>query len=130
MIRISFAQRICFAYNTVPHESLANISPFEMDFGSPPVSAFAPPTLEFSPTLANDHDDESQLDLPPIAHISPAAAAAAIQISVAAFHRYAHSHHRYLQQTTADRLNAQGNPTMFQLDHCTNVGGIVALGVE
>jgi hypothetical protein len=114
----SFAQRICFAYNTVPHESLANISPFEMDFGSPPVSAFAPPTLESSPTLADDRDDESQQDLPPIAHISPTAAAAtaAIQISVATFHRYAHSHHRYLQQTTAERLNAQGNPTMFQLD--------------
>jgi hypothetical protein len=29
----SFAQRICFAYYAVPHESLAFVSPFEMDFG-------------------------------------------------------------------------------------------------
>jgi transposase InsO family protein len=36
----TFAQRICFAYNAVPHESIASVSPFEMDFGAAPVSAF------------------------------------------------------------------------------------------
>jgi hypothetical protein len=87
-----------------------------MDFGSPPVSAFAPPTPRSPTTVTDDEDDESQQNLPPTTHLSPAAAAAAIQISVAAFHRYAHSHHRYLQRTTADRLNLQGNPTVFQLD--------------
>jgi hypothetical protein len=30
-----YAQRIVFAYNSVPHESIANLSPFEMDFASP-----------------------------------------------------------------------------------------------
>ena len=112
----TFAQRICFAYNSVPHESLATVSPFEMDFGSPTVSAFAPPNPESPTTITDDDDDDSQQNLPPTTHISPAAAAAAIQISVAAFHRYAHSHHRYLQRTTAERLNSQGNPTTFQLD--------------
>jgi hypothetical protein len=43
-------------------------------------------------------------------------AAAAIQTSVAAFHCYARSHREYLQSTTAERLNIQGNPTSFQLD--------------
>jgi hypothetical protein len=33
----SFAQCICFSYNVVPHESIADISPFVMDFGAPPI---------------------------------------------------------------------------------------------
>jgi hypothetical protein len=32
----SFAERICFAHNAVPHESLGLTSPFEMDFGTAP----------------------------------------------------------------------------------------------
>jgi transposase InsO family protein len=31
----SFSQRICFAYNSVPHESIGDVSPLEMDFGAP-----------------------------------------------------------------------------------------------
>jgi hypothetical protein len=46
-----FAQRICFSYNSAPHESLADISPFEMDYGTPPVSAFAPPDPDPLPPL-------------------------------------------------------------------------------
>ncbi len=37
-----YAQRIVFAYNSVPHESLENLSPFEMDFGFPSQSPFGP----------------------------------------------------------------------------------------
>ena len=36
-----FAQRICFAYNSVDHESIGPISPFEMDHGTPPKLPFA-----------------------------------------------------------------------------------------
>jgi hypothetical protein len=56
----AFAQRICFAYNAAPHESLADISPFEMDCGAPPVSAFAPPEPEPIPPLHDDIFDASQ----------------------------------------------------------------------
>jgi hypothetical protein len=111
----SFAQRICFAYNSVPHDSIAAVSPFEMDFGTAPVSAFAPPTPDSTPDLPDHVFDDSQQDLPHNTHVSPALAAAAIQTSVAAFHRYARSHHDYLQRTTAERLNQQGTPTTFQL---------------
>jgi hypothetical protein len=111
----AFRQRICFAYNSVPHDSLEQVSPFEMDFGMPAVSAFAPPHPDYRHDEDNT-DDDSQQALPVPTTLSPTAIAEAIKISVAAFHRYAHTHHRYLQQTTADRLNLQGTPTSFQLD--------------
>jgi transposase InsO family protein len=112
----SFAQRICFAYNAVPHESLASVAPFEMDFGSPPVSAFAPPDPDPNDALSASDFDDSRQHLPPTKHLSPAIAVAAIQTSVAAFHRYARTHAAYLQDTTAERLNQQGNPTSFLLN--------------
>ena len=111
----AFRQRICFAYNSVPHDSLEQVSPFEMDFGMPAVSAFAPPHPDYTHDEDNT-DDDSQQALPVPTTLSPTTIAEAIKISVAAFHRYAHTHHRYLQQTTADRLNLQGTPTSFQLD--------------
>ena len=56
----SFTQRICFAYNAVSHASLADISPFEMDCGTPPVSAFAPPEPDPPPPLDDETYDDSQ----------------------------------------------------------------------
>jgi transposase InsO family protein len=111
----SFAQRICYAYNNVPHESLGDVSPLEMDFGASPVSAFAPPHPTDDTTPSPD-DDDSQQSLPAPASTSPELAAAAIRISVAAFHRYAHAHRTYMQRSTEDRLNHQGTPTTFQLN--------------
>jgi transposase InsO family protein len=110
----SFSQRICFSYNSVPHESLAGTFPFEMDYGTPPVSAFAPPDPQTAPPFPDDTFDDSQQGLQPTT-LSPALAASAIQVSVAAFHRYARSHREYLQNTTAERLNLQGTPTSFLL---------------
>jgi hypothetical protein len=98
----SFTQRICFAYNAVSHASLADVSPFEMGYGTPP-------------TLDNNAYDDPQQGKQNPTPLTPALAAAAIQVSVAAFHRYARSHREYLQRTTADRLNMQGTPTSFQL---------------
>jgi hypothetical protein len=118
----SFAQRICFAYKSVPHESNANIAPLEMDFGSPPVSPFAPPIpLDDPDPLHDEAHDESQQLLDPPTTLSPALAAAAIRVSVAAFHRFAHAHAEYMQATTTERLNIQGNPTTFQLNDCVKI---------
>jgi hypothetical protein len=48
-----FAQRICFAYNSVPHDSIGKLSPFEMDFAAPPQSPLAhqTPQLLFQTTM-------------------------------------------------------------------------------
>ena len=73
----SFAQRICFAYNAVPHDSLASVSPFEMDFGSSPISAFAPPNPDPADVMPDHLFDDSRQDLPPATHISPTSAAGA-----------------------------------------------------
>ena len=112
----SFAQRICYAYNSVPHESIGDVAPLEMDFGASPVSAFAPPNPTDDTTPDNDDDDSQQSLTPPALGLSPGLAAAAIRISVAAFHRYAHAHRTYMQRSTEERLNQQGNPTTFQLN--------------
>jgi hypothetical protein len=87
-----------------------------MEFGSSPVSAFAPPDPDPDDTLSDALFDDSRQQLPPTKHLSPAVAAATIQTSVAVFHRYACTHAEYLQETTAERLNQQGNPTSFQLN--------------
>ncbi len=111
----SFAQRICFAHNAVPHESLGLTAPFEMDYGAPPVSAFAPPLSPDAPDFTPEEEDAQQLIQPPKV-ISPEWAAAAIRVSVAAFHRFALTHTSYMQATTQERLNQQGTPTSFQLN--------------
>jgi hypothetical protein len=104
-----FSQRICFAYNSAPHESLGGLCPFELDFGSPPVSPFFPAI-----TALPHPDDDAPRDDPP-SPVSPAAYADALRTSTAAFHRFAASHHTYVQTTTADRLNKHGTPAHFAL---------------
>jgi hypothetical protein len=78
----SFAQRICFSYNAVPHDTLGHISPFEMDCGTFPVSAFAPPLpYDASDPTPADEDSQQLITPPPI--VSPVWAAEAIRVSVA-----------------------------------------------
>jgi hypothetical protein len=67
----SFAQRICFAYNAAPHASLTDVSPFEMDCGTLPVSTFAPPELNPPPPLDDTAYDDSQQGLKPPAPLTP-----------------------------------------------------------
>jgi hypothetical protein len=86
-----------------------------MDYGTPPVSAFAPPDPDPPPHIEDNAYDDSQQLQPKPAPLTPALVAATIRISVAAFHRYARSHREYLQRTTEDRLNLQGTPTSFAL---------------
>jgi hypothetical protein len=104
-----FSQRICFAHNSVSHESLGGLCPFSMDFGSPPASPFFPAI-----TALPHPDDDAPRDDPP-SPISPTAYADALRTSSAAFHRFASSHHTYVQATTAKRLNQHGTPAHFAL---------------
>jgi hypothetical protein len=68
----TYAQRICFAYNSVAHASLSQLSPFEMDFASPARSPFGPP----DPALSLS----DQLDFTPTSPVSPEAFAAALRL--------------------------------------------------
>ncbi len=81
-----YAQRIVFAYNSVPHDSIGNFSPHEMDFASPLQSPFGPPAPDITfPDLED-----------PPAHntttVSPADFVLALRTSVQAFHAFAASH--------------------------------------
>jgi hypothetical protein len=79
---------LCVDDNT--QSTLGHISPFEMDCGTFPVSAFAPslPYNASDPT-PDDEDSQQLIKSPPV--ISPEWAAEAIRVSVAAFHRFAHT---------------------------------------
>jgi transposase InsO family protein len=104
-----FAQRICFAHNSVPHETLGSLSPFEMDHGAPAQLPFAPP----DPAVRiPDHDDSPEISPKP----SPAEFIAALQTSVQAFHRFAATHKTFLAKTTEERLNKHGIPAIFSLN--------------
>jgi hypothetical protein len=97
-----YAQRIVFAYNSVPHESIGHISPFEMDFTSLSKSPFSPvdPDLTFP-----DLEDPPNLELTPV---STEAFIQALRISVHAFHSFAATHKTFMAQTTQERLNKHG----------------------
>jgi hypothetical protein len=104
-----FAQRICFAYNSVPHDSIGQLSPFEMDFAAPPQSPFGPP----NPTIIvpDNHDPP----IPDPTPISPEDFATALRTSMHAFHSFAAAHKTYMATTTQERLNKHGIPKTFAL---------------
>jgi hypothetical protein len=102
-----YAQRIVFAYNSVPYESLSHISPNEMDFASPLKSPFGPPDPDLT---FPDSEDPPHMEL---TSISPATFVDAVRISVQAFHAFAASHKSFMTQTTQDRLNKHGTPHSF-----------------
>jgi transposase InsO family protein len=104
-----FAQRICFAHNSVSHDTLGSLSPFEMDHGAPAQLPFAPP----DPSLRiPDHDDSPALSPSP----SPADFMDALQTSVQAFHRFAATHKSFMAKTTEERLNKNGTPAHFSIN--------------
>jgi hypothetical protein len=105
-----YAQRIVFAYNSVPHDSIGQLSPNEMDFASPLQSPFGPP----DPNLTfPDQDDPPDPDSLPV---SPAAFVDALRTSVQAFHSFAASHKSFMAKTTQERLNKHGTPQTFSLN--------------
>jgi hypothetical protein len=108
----TFAQRICFAYNATPHESINQISPFEMDFAAPPVSPFAPP----SPNADHHPDDPTAPRQDPPTTVSPVIFADALRTSTAAFHHCAATHKAFMQKSTEKRLNEHGTPVRFHLN--------------
>jgi hypothetical protein len=104
------AQRICFAYNSVAHDSLAQLSPFEMDFASPARSPFGPP----NPAICLD--DQSDPVDPPLTslEVSPVKFADALRVSVQAFHAMALAHKTFVARTTEERLIVTAHRHLLQ----------------
>ena len=102
----AFASRICYAYNTAAHESLGNVSPYEIYFGCPARDPFT--------SAAQDRalDDE----LPALDLADPAELATAVRESAAAFSALARHHTDYVRSTTAERLNQFGHPKTYAID--------------
>ncbi len=105
-----YAQRIVFAYNSVSHESIGNLSPFEMDFASPAKSAFGPPEPDLT---FPDLEDPPTQEMSPV---SPEVYIAALRVSVHAFHTFAATHKTFMAKNTQDRLNKYGIPHTFALN--------------
>jgi len=99
-----YAQRICWAYNTVCQDSIGGTCPFELDHGTPPVSPFAPSlNQEELPTLRDIDDElEDQEDF-----------AENLRVSTTAFTRLAQAHRTFMQKTTRERLSKHGIPATF-----------------
>jgi hypothetical protein len=95
----TYAQRICFAYNSVSHASIAQLSPFEMDFASPAKYPFGPPDPAI--LLIDQHDPP---DFHPSFTVTPEDFATALRASVQAFHAMALAHKTFLATTTDDRV--------------------------
>jgi hypothetical protein len=94
-----YAQRIVFAYNSVSHESIGNLSPFEMDFASPAKSPFAPPDPDLTfPDLEGPPTQE-------LSPVSPEVYIAALRVSVHAFHTFAATHKTFVERLSITCLN-------------------------
>jgi hypothetical protein len=99
----SFASRITFAFNSAPHDSLAGVTPFEVQHGAPARQPFPGLTEETS------LNEDEELKLPP-----PFAEAAAVSTKI--FCQLARTHDEFVRRETALRLNKAGSARMFQID--------------
>lgn len=100
----NFASQIAWAHNTTPQESLGNVSPYEIQYGTLPRSPFDPDP-NFKP--------DSQLPARDLS--SPEEYATAVRESASAFKELATRHQEYAREDTARRLNKQGTATTFEL---------------
>jgi hypothetical protein len=98
-----FASRICHAYNTAPHSSIGDISPFEVYYGVP--------ARDFITSGLHHRAIDDELDGFDIN--DPSAFAKAVKVSVEAFCRLAKNHTDFCRSTTADRMNLHGHPKTY-----------------
>ncbi len=89
----SFASRIAFAYNTATHDSLGEVTPFEVYHGSPAHNPLVSLLLEQPPI---DEDKEVVL---------PKDFAEAVSVSTSIFSQLAKSNDHFCRTKTAARLN-------------------------
>jgi hypothetical protein len=98
----AFAQRIAFAYNTASHESIAHVSPFQIQHGSPTRNPLATRLL-----TTPEVDENREFCL-------PGKFADAVAISTTAFCQLAKTHEQFIREEAADRLNKKGFAKTFQ----------------
>ncbi len=96
----SFASRIAFAYNTVTHDSLGEVTPFEVYHGSPAHNPLVSLLLEQPPI---DEDKEVVL---------PKDFAEAVSVSTSIFSQLAKSNDHFCRTETAARLNQKGSKNL------------------
>ncbi len=99
----AFAQRIAFAYNTASHENIAQITPFEVQHGTPARNPLA------TRLLATPHVDEDR-ELCLLGEF-----ANAVAVSTTAFSQLAKTHDQFVREETAARLNEKGFAKTFRI---------------
>jgi hypothetical protein len=95
----SCTQRIVFAYNSVPHESI-DLTRWNLPHLSSPRLACQIPT-------STSHLENTS--------VSPESFVDALRVSVQAFHAFAASHKSFMATTSQDRLNKHGTPHTFSI---------------
>jgi hypothetical protein len=98
-----FASRIAFAFNTAAHDSIAQVTPFEVYHGAPAHNPLASLLLDQPPV---DEDKETQL---------PKDFAEAAAVSTKVFSQLARTHDQFVRTETAARLNEKGRKRTFSV---------------
>ena len=99
----SFASRIAFAFNTAAHDSIAQVTPFEVYHGSPAHNPLTALLLDQPPV---DEDSEIQM---------PLDFAEAVAVSTKVFSQLAKTHDEFVRTKTAARLNEKGRKRTFSV---------------
>jgi hypothetical protein len=101
-----FRARICFAYNTAPHQSIGMISPHEVDCETPARDTFSSiltESMDVLPQLSDEQGDAENARL----------FALSVKTSTQAFVQLARNHDQYVREETALLLNSAGHPRTF-----------------
>jgi hypothetical protein len=96
-----FASRICFAFNSASHESIAGITPFQVYHGVPARNPFSSLLLD-----APEVDEDRELLL-------PTEFSEAVAVSTKVFCQLASTHDQFVKNETAARLNRSGTAKTF-----------------
>ena len=99
----AFASRIAFAYNTAAHDSIGNVTPFQVQHGTQARDSLLTPLL---PTDQVNEDEELCL---------PEKFATAVAVSTRAFSQLAKTHEDFVRNETAARLNEHGRAKTFKI---------------
>jgi hypothetical protein len=99
----AFASRIAFAYNTASHDSIGEITPFQVQHGAAARNSLLTPLLD-----EDKIDTKRELFLPD-------EFAAAVAVSTRAFSRLAQTHDEFVRNETAARLNEHGKAKTFEI---------------
>jgi hypothetical protein len=109
-----FVSRISFAYNTAPHQSIGDISPFEIYFGMPARDTFSRILTEQTELLQQLPTEEGDMENARLFALD-------VKTSTTAFIQLATNHDAFMKAKSAAFLNQKGFPRAFAVGDLVKV---------